>query len=63
MEEINNYEAVTSYLYNDELKNLMANMDAVISKASGRLNEPSKLIVGSKPIGIFFNGACITRFN
>ena len=53
MEEINNYEAVTSYLYNDELKNLMANMDAVISKASGRLNEPSKLIVGSKPIGIF----------
>jgi len=32
----------------------MANMDAVISKASGRLNEPSKINCGFKSlIGIF----------
>ena len=52
-DELTDYSAMTSYLYSSELQGIMDNMDGVISKASGKLNEPSKLIVGSKPTGIF----------
>ena len=47
------YETITSYLYATELKNITDNLSGVISKASGKLNAPSKLIVGERPTGIF----------
>ena len=48
VDELSDYDAITSYMYNDKLQTVMKNMEAVINKASGKLNEPSKLVVGTK---------------